>query len=623
MSGDDVVNRELRGTSMRKNRWPTRLAALTLVMAAACGADDSVGEFDAAQSVAALGEGGAPAQTANEEADTTAAPAELRANEISLVQGDDTQGALPGQSDLLVAIPRAKLTASDGVASDYFGGAVAISGNTAIVGASGNNPGNGNDAGAVYIFVKNGNSWTLQKKLGSISGGGSGAAYGSAVAIDGDTAVVGAIHDATAQAGDTGAVYVLVRNGTTWTQQQKVTASDGDTGDLFGFSVALSGDTLLVGARSADTTKGTDAGAAYVFVRNGTTWTQQQKVTASDGSAYNLFGLSVALSGDTAFVGCPNASTAGGLGAGAAYVFTRSGSTWTQSQKLTASDGSDSDFFGIAVALDSDSAVIGAYNDDPGGLSNAGSAYVFTRSGSTWSQQQKLVAADAAADDNFGRRIAMSGDTALVGAPLDDTAGGVNAGSAYVFTRSGSTWSQLTRIAASDGATSDSFGDSVGISGSMAIVGAYLDDIGTTTNAGSAHVFELFQQQNNGVACAAAQECVTGFCVDGVCCNSSCGGNSTSDCRACSVAAGAAVDGTCAPLSSGTVCRAATGGCDVAETCDGVSTACPANALAPAGTTCRAAAGDCDVAETCSGSSAACPADAFKAAGVSWRRNRG
>ncbi|MSQ08671.1 MAG: hypothetical protein EXR44_05165, partial [Dehalococcoidia bacterium] len=203
----------------------------------------------------------------------------------------------------------------------------------------------------------------------------------------------------------------------TWTQQQKLTASDGAANDFFGYSVAVSGDTAVVGAWGDDSAKG----SAYVFTRSGSTWTQQQKLTASDGAAIDYFGYSVAVSGDTAVVGAYGDDSY----KGSAYVFTRSGSTWTQQQKLTASDGAANDYFGGSVAVSGDTAVVGAYGDD----SEKGSAYVFTRSGSTWTQQQKLTASDGAANDFFGWSVAVSGDTAVVGARSDDS----SKGSAYMF----------------------------------------------------------------------------------------------------------------------------------------------------------------------------------------------
>src|SRR5579875_2803620 len=244
---------------------------------------------------------------------------------------------------------------------------------------------------------------------------------------------------------DAGAAYPVTVD--PLVQQQKLTAGDAAANANFGWSVAVSGDgnTALVGAYRANPSGLVAAGAAYVFVRSGTTWSQQQKLTASDAAANDNFGTSVALSadGNTALVGAYKADLPSSLtDAGAAYVFVRSGMAWSQQQKLIASDGALFDNFGTSVALSADgnTALIGAYNADlPGPTNpirqNAGAAYVFVRSGSVWSQQQKLIAGDFAANDNFGMSVALNtdGHTALVGAPNADLSSSFDAGAAYAF----------------------------------------------------------------------------------------------------------------------------------------------------------------------------------------------
>ena len=276
---------------------------------------------------------------------------------------------------------------------------------------------------------------------------------------------------------DTGSAYVFNRTGTTWTQQQKLLASDGETGDFFGFSVSLAGNTALIGARDDDT-----KGSAYVFTRTGTTWTQKAKLLASDGAAYDNFGCSVALDGDTALIGAMRNLNNGTI-SGSAYVFTRNNTTWTQQAKLFASDGENQDWFGVSVSLSDDTALIGAsLDDDNGALS--GSAYVFTRTGITWTQQAKLLASDGATLDYFGSSVSLSDDTALISSAwANDTKG-----SAYVFTRTGTTWTQETKLLASDGARGDYFGYSVSLTGNTALIGAKYDtDNGY--DSGSAYVF--------------------------------------------------------------------------------------------------------------------------------------
>ena len=284
--------------------------------------------------------------------------------------------------------------------------------------------------------------------------------FGLSVAISGDTAIVGS-------RSAPGSAYVLTRSGDVWAQQQKLTASDGAAGN-FGISVAISGDTAVVGAFSSG------AGSAYVFTRSGGVWTEQQKLIASDGAANDFFGYSVSISGDTVIVGARGDDTTAGTNAGSAYVFTRSGSVWTQQQKLTASDAATDDRFGISVSISGDTAVVGSYLDDTT-VSNGGSVYVFTRSGSVWTQQQKLTGSANGVDDWVGYSVAISGDTVIAGT-------GTDAELAYVFTRSGSVWTEQQKLTSSDGAASNSgFGYAVAISGDTAIVGAFVDDMGSAS----------------------------------------------------------------------------------------------------------------------------------------------
>jgi hypothetical protein len=388
----------------------------------------------------------------------------------------------------------AKRTATDGALNDNYGIVVALNGDTAVVGAWGADTVNGVDAGAAYVLIRSGGVWTQQSKL-IAQDGATNDNFGLTVAVSGDTAVVGASNNTTPAGAGAGAVYVFTRNGTTWSQQAKLIASDGAAGDSFGISVAIEGDTIVIGAESDDTTGGVDAGSAYVFTRSGTFWTQQAKLTASDGAAGDRFGYSAALSGSTAIIGAQGDDTAGGSNAGSAYVFIRCGTVWTQQAKLTASDGAANDLFGVSVAVSGDIAVAGAYTDDTPAGANAGSAYVFTRSGASWVQQAKLTASDAAAGDQFGVSVAIDTDTIVVGAYTDDTPAGADAGSVYVFTRGNdvcaASWTQPAKLTASDGAASDVFGYSVALWRDSVIVGAFSDDTAAGANAGSAYLFSL------------------------------------------------------------------------------------------------------------------------------------
>jgi hypothetical protein len=182
-------------------------------------------------------------------------------------------------------------------------------------------------------------------------------------------------------------------------------ATDYAAGDHLGISVAVSGDTLIAGAYRANVGGNSNQGAAYVFTRSGPNWSQQQKLVAADGAADDQFGISVALDGDTALVGAYLANVGGNFRQWAAYVFTRSGASWSQQQKLAAAAGAASDEFGYSVALDGETALVGTYGANVGGNSNQGAAYIFTRSGASWSQQQKLVAADGAGRRARGQHL--------------------------------------------------------------------------------------------------------------------------------------------------------------------------------------------------------------------------
>ncbi len=389
-----------------------------------------------------------------------------------------------------------KLTASDAAELDQFGSSVAVSGDTAVIGSFGNDDA-GDSSGSAYVYVRSpgvGGAWTLQAKLTALDAA-AGDIFGWSVAISGDTAVIGAFSDV-ASSGP-GSAYVFVRSGTAWSQQAKLTASDEAAGDNFGGSVAIAGDTVVVGANGNDDVP-SNSGSAYVFVRSGTTWTQQAKLTALDAAAADFFGTSVSVAGDTAVVSATGDDD-GGSGSGSAYVFVRSGTTWTQQAKLIALDDAAGDEFGysVSVSVSGDTGIIGARSDDDAG-NNSGSAYVFVRSGTAWTQQAKLTSLDAAGGDFFGYSVGVAGDTAVIGVVGDDD-GGTNTGSVYLFVRSGTTWTQQAKLTASDAAAQDGFGNSVAISGNTFVVGCKdNDDAGNSS--GSAYVFEVVDSDGDGIA---------------------------------------------------------------------------------------------------------------------------
>ena len=249
--------------------------------------------------------------------------------------------------------------------------------------------------------------------------------FGQSVAISGDYAIVGAYAEDTGET-NAGAAYIYKRDGTSWVEQMKIQSSDAQANDYFGNSVAISGDYAIVGAYKEDT-GGVNTGAAYIFKRTGTSWAQEEKVQASDVDQYDHFGGSVAISGDYAIVGA-SAEATGGDNAGAAYIFKRDGTSWVEQIKIQSSDVEGDDYFGFSVAISGDYAIVGAYKVG----SDAGASYIFKRDGTSWTQEAKIQSSDVESNDYFGVSVAISGGYAIVGAYLEDTGGG-DAGAAYIY----------------------------------------------------------------------------------------------------------------------------------------------------------------------------------------------
>ena len=379
-----------------------------------------------------------------------------------------------------------KLTASDGAVGDKFGNSVSISGDYAIVG-TGEDLKEWTDQGSAYIFYYSGGSWVQQAKL-TANDEEYGDEFGNSVSISGDYAIVGNHLDDIGEDEDQGSVYIFHRIGSTWTQQVKLTANDGNLLDHFGSSVSISGDYAIVGANKK-LMENDNQGAAYIFHRSGSTWTQQAKLLADNGATGGFFGNSVSISGDYAIVGAYFDDAGGNYNQGSAYIYHLRGSSWTQQAKLTADDGDDLDFFGSSVSISGDYAIVGAYLDRVGINGDQGSAYIFHFTGSSWTQEAKIVASDGDGGDQFGSNVSISGDYAIVGAFLGDTEENVNQGSAYIFHRSGSSWTEQVKLIGNDGAAQDRFGKSVSISGEHAIIGAFFDRVEGNTNQGSAYIY--------------------------------------------------------------------------------------------------------------------------------------
>jgi hypothetical protein len=377
-----------------------------------------------------------------------------------------------------------KLFDDPGASSDWYGRSIDMDGPRAIIGVSEDEPG-----GTARVLSRSGSTWSTEQ---AIVGADTAAndRFGFSVAIDGSTAVVGAFEDDASPFLNRGSAYVFVRDGTgTWTQQAKLQPSVSSNVQNFGRSVDISGDTVVVGSLNDDNPGALDSGAVYVFTRSGTTWTQEARLVAADAAAADGLGFDVAIDGDTLLAGADLGDDDGRSKAdsGAAYVFTRSGTTWSEAAKLTSSDSETSDAFGFSVALDGATALLGAHG---AGTTTAGAAYVFTGSGASWSEQAILVAPDGAFGDRFGFDVALDGHLVVVGARLDDDPlAGADAGSAHVFVRDGVTWTHAAKLLADDAAAGDELGNAVGLRSGYALIGAYLDDHSGFVDRGAVYVF--------------------------------------------------------------------------------------------------------------------------------------
>lgn len=361
-----------------------------------------------------------------------------------------------------------RITASDGTIGNLFGNSVAISGDTAIIGAPDDRPlPQFLGPGAAYIFVRNGTGWTQQQKLTHVNPN-CNCDFGISVGVSGDTVIVGSRGLPTF-----GLAFVYVRSETTWSLQQTLSPPSGNSNEpRFGFSVAISGETVLVAAHT-ESTSGSRSGAAYIFVRSGGSWSQQQRLTASDATFETQFGNTVAIDGEQAIIGAMcGGFVSGSCRPGAAYIFVRNDSNWTQQQKLTSSDGAVGDQFGSSVALSGNTVLVGAQHDDIGSNSNQGSAYVFTRNGTTWTQEQKLTAPDGAAGDVFGSSAGLDGGIFVVGARNDGIGANLGQGSAYVYNRCDPPGAPPVKLTATNPAGTDQFGTSLAVNSAIILVGA-------------------------------------------------------------------------------------------------------------------------------------------------------
>jgi hypothetical protein len=360
-----------------------------------------------------------------------------------------------------------RILASDSAAYDKFGYSVSISGDTAVIGATGTNNTPGTTSkGAVYVFIRSGGTWVQSQKLTSPTDNNN-SKFGWCVSLLGDVLVVGDPYD-NAHDVISGAVFIFTRTGNSWSHNTTLYIPDGAQLDYFGKSVSISGSTIVVGARDT----------AYVYVYAGATWQQEQQLTSSDSVAGDAFGYSVVVSGDTVVIGAPYDDDGNYSTSGSVFVFTRSTGVWTEQVKLHASDHINNALFGWSLSLSYNTLVVGARTNN-----NRGAAYVFNGAGSSWSQEAKLTASDADTGDLFGESVSIYGDTVVVGAPKSGPYNNYY-GAVYVYTRSDTTWTQQSKLSRTN--TDDSyFGYSVSLSGDQVVVGSYNNFSGF----GSAYMF--------------------------------------------------------------------------------------------------------------------------------------
>lgn len=379
------------------------------------------------------------------------------------------------------------LVAADGDVAAGYGWSVAIDGSTAVVGAH-NDDAAGFDSGSAYILTFDGSSWDETQKLVGI-GIGSSDGFGDAVAIDGDTIVIGTPGDDDAGT-NAGAAYIFTNIEGTWSQTAKLIAPPVVGGDNYASAVDIDGDTIVISASLTDTA-GSNSGAAYIYRRIKGVWTYQTQLQSNDIAQFDRFGIDVAVSGNRVLIGA-DSDDDNGSSSGSAYIFSYDGTTWSQTAKFTAADGATDDQFGECVDISGSSAIIAArYDDDT--FNRSGSAYIFEYDGASWSQSTKLTAFDPASSNYFGQDVAIHNNRAIVGAwgrigPF----GFFNAGVAYAYSKSNASWSLDNQLVASDQEGGDFYGYAVAVTDDHAIIGADgNDDFWWGPDAGAVYMIDL------------------------------------------------------------------------------------------------------------------------------------
>lgn len=362
------------------------------------------------------------------------------------------------------------VAADDGLAGDKLGTSVAVSGNFAIAGAP-YDDNNSVDQGAAYVYYYDGSNWVQQQKLTAIDGA-AGDNFGSSVSISGNYIVVGVPGDDTSPYVNVGSVYIFFYNGNTWVQQQKIIPSGSTGNDQAGNSVCIDGNRLIVGAYQADVIVANDnRGAAYIYQYNGLNWGFIQKLTASDGNLHDWFGYSVSIEGNKAVVGAFQDDGAQ-QDQGSAYIFSFNVTTWVEYQKLNSSNAAAFGHFGCSVSISGNWVIIGAPDEiTPYGNAD-GATYCYYFNGALWVMQQRITADDQSnAAANFGVSVIISGNYAIIGADHFFVSG-EDRGAAHIYQNIGGGWKPLQKITDPGGLAGDDFGFSCGLDDKRFLIGA-------------------------------------------------------------------------------------------------------------------------------------------------------
>jgi hypothetical protein len=594
---------------------------------------------------------------------------EVRQDQIILAF-DDAEAAYPVEVDPLFGQLLERKTASDAQSYALYGTRVVSDGTRVAIGAPNHDrtaAGTSDGFGAVYVYERTAGVWQQTAKLTPGTAADlRGSRFGESLAIAGNVLIVGA----PSYNGGRGTVFVF-RRGVSWAQEARLTLASPVANDRFGASLSLAGTRLLVGASNRAVQGVSPHGNVFVY-RNtsGTTWSQVAEI---NGPPTVLgWGSAVAQAGRFVAIGAPLTSFGSATENGLVYVYreTAAGAdSWqtttpavldcrpVNTGKCGASLDMGVDSSGTELVLVGEPGgyrKLSSSTPPVGDLSGNGWIYTYSGSGTAWTELRLNLAVDKA--DNVRARygaVALSSRQVngewRIAAAVGPTAGAEGNRAVQVFERTGTTWGNPSFMT-QDTSAQDGFGASVALAFDHLVVGAGTNDM-AGESAGRAFFYNV--GLNKGLACTSGGQCASGLCVDGVCCTTTCGGGSVSDCQACSIARGGTQNGVCTaltnPTASSITCRnasgvcdvadrcvagnmacpeafaptttqcrpAVTGGCDVADFCTGTSSACPADRFAPSSTVCRvAAAGGCDVAERCTGSSAACPANGFSGAGT-------